>query len=127
VLRRRDPRRRAAVPRHAVIIAIDGEVSPAEVIPTLNRFLRDPVPEEALMMPLDAKQPAAPTATGEPAQSFEYRGVTVRRIQRVATAVGTVKFAWRARVDVDSRGHSVTADSVAELGDKIDTILDGKK
>jgi hypothetical protein len=80
-----------------------------------------------LMMPLDAKEPAAPSATGEPAQSFEYRGVTVRRIQRVATAVGTVTFAWRARVDVGSRGHSVTANSVAEVGDKIDTILDGKK
>jgi hypothetical protein len=79
------------------------------------------------MMTLDAKQSAANSAPNEPAPSFEYRAVTVRRIQRVASAAGIVKYAWRARVDVGSKGHSVTADSVAEIGDKIDAILDGKK
>jgi hypothetical protein len=78
-------------------------------------------------MTLEAKQPAATSAVNESAQSFEYRGVTVRRIQRVARSAEIVKYAWRARVDVGSKGHSVTADSVAEVGDKIDAILDGNK
>jgi hypothetical protein len=79
------------------------------------------------MMTLEAKQSAATSAPNEPAPSFEYRGITVRRIQRVARAAETVKFAYRARVDVGAKGHSVTADSVAEIGDKIDAILDGNK
>jgi hypothetical protein len=79
------------------------------------------------MMATDPQQPAAPSATTDQSQTFEYRGATVRRIQRVALNDGPVKYAWRARVDVGNKGQSVTADSVAEIGDKIDAILDGKK
>jgi hypothetical protein len=85
------------------------------------------VQEEALMMPTDPQQPAATAATTPEAQTFEYRGATVRRIQRVALNGDPIKYAWRARVDVGNKGQSVTANSVAEIGDKIDAILDGKK
>jgi hypothetical protein len=89
-------------------------------------------------MALDAKPPAganqsganpagAASAATDPAQTFEYRGASVRRIQRVALSSGPVKYAWRARVDVGNKGQSVTADSVAEIGDKIDAILDAKR
>jgi hypothetical protein len=85
------------------------------------------VQEEALMMATDPLQPAAMSAMPPEAQTFEYRGATVRRIQRVALNAGPIKYAWRARVDVGNKGQSVTANSVAEIGDKIDAILDGKK
>jgi len=79
------------------------------------------------MMAIDPQQPAATSATAAEAQTFEYRGATVRRIQRVALNGDPIKYAWRARVDVGNKGQSVTANSVAEIGDKIDAILDGKK
>ncbi len=79
------------------------------------------------MMATDPQQSAAPSATTDQAQTFEYRGATVRRIQRVAVNSSPIKYAWRARVDVGNKGQSVTAYSVAEIGDKIDAILDGKK
>jgi hypothetical protein len=61
-------------------------------------------------------------------ESFEYRNVSVRRIRRGAFSFGSQKsssrYAWRARVDARGRSHSVSAESVADIKEKIDAILD---
>jgi len=65
---------------------------------------------------------------GESPESFEYRNVSVRRIQRGAFSFGSQKsssrYAWRARVDAMGRSQSVSAESVAEIKEKIDAILE---
>jgi hypothetical protein len=64
----------------------------------------------------------------ESPESFEYRTVSVRRIQRGAFSFGSQesssRYAWRARVDAMGRSQSVSAESVAEIKEKIDAILD---
>ncbi len=65
---------------------------------------------------------------GESPESFEYRCVSVRRIQRGAFSSAIQqsgsRYAWRARVDAMGRSQSVSAESVAEIKEKIDAILD---
>jgi hypothetical protein len=60
-------------------------------------------------------------------ESFEYRGVNVRRILRGAFSGGqesSSRYAWRARVEAHDSARSVSAESVAEIKEKIDAILD---
>lgn len=63
-------------------------------------------------------------------ETFEYRNISVRRIHRGAFATGgglpAGHFAWRARVDAQGKSRSVTANSVADVKEKIDAILDAE-
>jgi hypothetical protein len=71
------------------------------------------------------------TMTTETMENFEYRNIGVRRIQRGAFLTGSGApvslYAWRARVDARGKSRSVSADSVTQIKEKIDAILDADK
>ncbi len=82
--------------------------------------------EDALKPAVGTPLPSGETANESP-ESFEYRGVSVRRILRGAFS-GDQKsgnrYAWRARVEAHGSARSVSAESVPEIKEKIDEILD---
>jgi len=88
--------------------------------------LAPPAAEEALKRTLGTPPPSGGTAD-EPPESFEYRGVSVRRILRGAFSgdqKSSNRYAWRARVEAHGNARSVSAESVPEIKEKIDAILD---
>jgi hypothetical protein len=74
---------------------------------------------------------ATMTTETETPENFEYRNIGVRRIQRGVFSTGSggppSPHAWRARVDARGKSRSVSADSVMQIKEKIDAILDGDK
>ena len=85
--------------------------------------------EEALKPALGAPPPSGGTAEQSP-ESFEYRGVSVRRILRGAFSgdqKSANRYAWRARVEARGTARSVSAESVPEIKEKIDAILDASE
>ena len=88
--------------------------------------LAPPTAEEALKRTLGTSRPSGGTANESP-ESFEYRGVSVRRIRRGAFSgdqKSSNRYAWRARVEAHDNARSVSAESVPEIKEKIDAILD---
>jgi hypothetical protein len=82
--------------------------------------------EEAPKPALGTPLPSGGTANESP-ESFEYRGVSVRRILRGAFSgdqKSSNRYAWRARVEAHGNARSVSAESVPEIKEKIDAILD---
>ena len=82
--------------------------------------------EEAPKPALGTPLPSGGTANESP-ESFEYRGVSVRRILRGAFSgdqKSANRYAWRARVEAHDNARSVSAESVPEIKEKIDAILD---
>ena len=82
--------------------------------------------EEALKPSVSTPLPGGGPAE-QPPESFEYRGVSVRRILRGAFSgdqKSAKRYAWRARVEAHDNARSVSAESVPEIKEKIDAILD---
>jgi hypothetical protein len=82
--------------------------------------------EEALKPAVGTPLPSGGTVEESP-ESFEYRGVRVRRILRGAFSgdqKSANRYAWRARVEAHGNARSVSAESVPEIKEKIDAILD---
>jgi hypothetical protein len=82
--------------------------------------------EEAPKPAVGTPLPSGGTVEESP-ESFEYRGVRVRRILRGAFSgdqKSSNRYAWRARVEAHGNARSVSAESVPEIKEKIDAILD---